>query len=776
MKIKIISPDISCAACVARVEKVLSKKEGVNSVSVNLLLKEISVDYDEKVISEEDIVNILDKIGFRSSITKVLTLDITGMECAACSTRLAKVLNKKEGIKEASVNLLTKKASIMYYVDKIDYDEIVRVVDSTGFGVVENEIKEKKDHSLLVAIIFTTLLMIVSMGSMFGLDLVTPLGEVNYTILQFILVAPVMYIGRDFYIKGFKNLFRLDPNMDSLVAVGTSSAFIFSVYSFLLIVAGDKMQVHNLYIESVGTIITLVKVGKWLENRAKNKTTGAIKKLMDLSPKMATRINGSEIEEISVEFIKKGDRLLVRPGDSVPVDARIVKGSAHLDEASLTGESVAVKKTVGDSVYSGTVNTNGSLEVEATSVGEDMLISKIIKMVWQAQEKKAPIARIADKISGVFVPIVIIIAIVAAGAWYFAKGDITFSLVVFVSVLVIACPCALGLATPTAIMVGTGRAAKEGILIKGGDSLERAHEIDTLVLDKTGTITEGFSSVRKIELEEGYDKDYVMGLVASLEHLSNHPIAKTIYEQFKTNLEVKDYTEHAGLGVEGYVDSHRLRIGSPKMFNIKNDSEENRIHIELDDKVIGYFVIEDKIKESSYQAIDDFHKLGLKVIMLTGDKKEVAERLASELKIDKVYSELMPDEKANIIKEIKTENNTVAMVGDGINDSPALAVSDVSIAMGSGTDIAMDSADIVLVNGDLNKLKDAIKISRAVITNIKQNLFWAFFYNVIGIPIAAGVLYIFGGTLLNPMIAALAMSFSSVSVVTNALRLRSKKI
>ncbi len=776
MNIKIVSPDISCAACVARVEKVLSKKEGVNSVSVNLLLKEISVEYDEKIIGEEDIISSLDKIGFRSNTTKAISIDITGMECAACSTRLDKVLNKNESIKEASVNLLTNKASIIYYVGKIDYNGIVKIINSIGFGVLEKEAKEKRDDSLFIAIIFTALLMIVSMGSMVGLDLITPLGEVNYTLLQFLLVAPVMYIGRDFYIKGFKNLFMLDPNMDSLVAVGTTSAFLFSVYSFVLIVNGDTSQVHNLYIESVGTIITLVKVGKALENRAKNKTTGAIKKLMDLSPKKATRMKGLALEEIGVEFIKAGDRLLVRPGDSIPVDSKILKGTAHIDESSLTGESVAVKKTIGDYVYSGTVNTNGSLEVEAVNVGEEMLISKIIKLVWKAQERKAPIARIADKISGVFVPIVILIALVAAAIWYFAKADITFSLVVFVSVLVIACPCALGLATPTAIMVGTGRAAKEGILIKGGDSLERAHEIDTLVLDKTGTITEGVSSIRNIVIDEVYDKEYIMSLVSSVEHLSNHPIAKTIYNEYNATLEVKDYTEHAGLGVQGFVDGHTLRVGSNKMFDIVSDYTENRIHIELDGDVVGYFVIEDKIKDSSYQAIEDFHKLGLKVVMLTGDKREVADKLANELTIDKVYSELMPDEKANIIEEIKTDSNVVAMVGDGINDSPALAVSDVSVAMGSGTDIAIDSADIVLVNGDLNKLKDAIKISRAVIVNIKQNLFWAFFYNVIGIPIAAGVLYIFGGPLLNPMIAALAMSFSSVSVVVNALRLRSKKI
>ncbi len=776
MNIKIVSPDISCAACVARVEKVLSKKEGVNSVSVNLLLKEIHVDYDDTIVSEEDIVRSLDKIGFKSNTTKTVTIDVTGMECAACSTRLEKVLNKNEAIKEATVNLLTGKASIMYYVGKIDDNGIAKIINSVGFGVLEKEVKVKRDDSLLIAIVFTSILMVVSMGSMFGLDLITPLGAVNYTILQFLLVAPVMYVGRDFYIKGFKNLFMLDPNMDSLVAIGTSSAFIFSVYSFVLILNGDTSQVHNLYIESVGTIITLIKVGKALENRAKNKTTGAIKKLMDLSPKKANRIMGFAIEEIGVEFIKEGDRLLVRPGDSIPVDSKIVKGSAHIDESSLTGESVAVKKTVGEYVYSGTVNTNGSLEVEAVNVGEDMLISKIIKMVWKAQERKAPIARIADKIAGVFVPIVILIALVSAVAWYVAKADITFSLVVFISVLVIACPCALGLATPTAIMVGTGRAAKEGILIKGGDSLERAHEIDTLVLDKTGTITEGFSSIKSVVIDEIYDEEYIMSLVSSVEHLSNHPIAKTIYTEYNSNLEVTEYREHAGLGVEGVVDGHVLKVGSRKMFDIPGDYEENRIHIALDDKVVGYFVIEDKIKDTSYQAIEDFHKLGLQVVMLTGDKREVANKLAKELAIDKVYSELMPDEKANIIEEIKTDHNVVAMVGDGINDSPALAVSDVSIAMGSGTDIAIDSADIVLVNGDLNKLKDAIKISRAVIVNIKQNLFWAFFYNVIGIPIAAGVLYIFGGPLLNPMIAALAMSFSSVSVVGNALRLRSKKI
>ncbi|GHU55465.1 copper-translocating P-type ATPase [Clostridia bacterium] len=697
-------------------------------------------------------------------------LYIQGMTCAACSARIERVLNKKQGVQSAVVNLTTEKANVNFDEAVIALAEIKAAINGLGFGVIqppkadEDRIRKQKAIKTLwlkfiISAIFALPLLYLAMAPMLSDKLPFPnISPMSHAYLQLILVIPCVAVGYKFYTVGFKSLIKRSPNMDSLIAVGTTAAVVFSLYSMFTYKSPMGMEtmkatMPTMYFESAGVIITLILLGKSLEAVSKGKTSEAIKKLMGLAPKTAYIIQNGEEKEIPIESVQVGDILRVKPGGAIPVDGVVVKGHSTIDESMLTGESLPVDKSENDKVYAATINANGTLELRAEKIGADTALSQIIKLVEDAQTSKAPIAALADKVAGVFVPVVIVIALVAGLAWLIGKRDIEFAVTIFISVLVIACPCALGLATPTAIMVGTGKGAENGILIKGGEALETAHKIQTVVFDKTGTITEGKPIVTNVEGD-------ILQLAASLERFSEHPIAKAVVNAYDGEfLEIEDFEAIIGEGVRGKIDG--------KLIEIKRGGK-----VYSDSVLLGSFTVADTEKPSSAQAIAELKAIGIETVMLTGDSKSVAEKIAQNVGIDKVYAEVYPDDKAKIIKELQTSGKITAMVGDGINDAPALAQSDVGIAIGTGTDVAIESADIVLMRGDLAEVATAIKLSKATIRNIKQNLFWAFGYNVVGIPIAAGILYLLGGPLLNPMFAAAAMSLSSVSVLTNALRLK----
>lgn len=650
-------------------------------------------------------------------------------------------------------------------------------------------------RDFIIAVVFTVPLLYVAMGPMIGLTIPSIISAeespINFALIQLLLLIPVLYVGRAFYTKGFKALFKRIPNMDSLIAVGTTAAIIYSAYATLMIFNGNHMYAHSLYFETAATIITLIKLGKTLESSSKGRTTAAIEKLIDLQPKRALVLHDGEEIELPVEEVEIGDVVLIKPGSSIPVDGVVIAGESTIDESMLTGESLPVDKTIGSKVVAASINKHGSMKVEVTATIENTVLSKIINLVEEAQGRKAPIARLADIISGYFVPVVIGLSILAFSVWMIAGEDLSFSLRIFISILVIACPCALGLATPTAIMVGTGRSAEHGVLIKSGEALEQAHKIDTIVLDKTGTITEGKMKVTDV-ITYDFSEEQLIHIAASSENGSEHPLAVAVTEYAKENKvkisEVTGFKALPGMGIEAKLENLKIMIGNEKLMRDlkvidqidksweKYASEgKTPIFVLVNDKIVGFIAVGDTIKTTSFEAIKALKKMGIKVAMITGDNHKTAAAIGKEVGIDTILSEVMPKDKSDEVKRLQ-EFGIVAMVGDGINDAPALVQSDVGIAIGSGTDVAIEAADIVLIKNDLMDVVTAIKLSRMTIRNIKQNLFWAFFYNTIGIPVAAGLLYPFTGLLLNPMLAAAAMSLSSVSVVTNALRLKSIKL
>ncbi len=698
------------------------------------------------------------------------------------------MVSKIKGVTSCDVNLTTNKA-VITYTKETRISEIKNAIRKAGYTPLdiekevsfdeEKEQAKKSFRDLILLVVFTSLLMVFSMGPMVGLKLITNMKVL--ALVQLILTLPVMYIGRNFYTKGFKSLFKGLPNMDSLIAVGTTSAFLYSMYGLITIFMGYH-NMEYLYFESVATIITLIKVGKYMEERSKRKTTSAIEKLINLKPKRAFVEHEGEMIELSTEEIEIGDMVLCKPGSTIPVDGIIIEGSSSVDESIITGESLPIEKNIEDKVIAGSMNHHGFLKIKVTCQAEDTVLSSIIKLVSEAQGKKAPIARLADYIAGYFVPTVIGIAAVVGILWYIGTGDFSLALKIFVAVLVIACPCALGLATPTAIMVSTGRSAEYGVLIKSGESLETACKIDTVILDKTGTITEGKMKVTDVVSDQ--EEEFIR-IISSIERLSEHPISKAIVEYSEkydfSYYNVENFKVLPGRGLEGTIDGKYVLIGNEKILKEENDvykkyalEGKTPVFALVDNEYLGFVAIGDTIKESSKKAIEKLKKMNIKVVMLTGDNKLSARAIGDKVGIDQIYSEVLPEDKKNIVESYE---GVTAMVGDGINDAPALMASDVGIAIGSGTDVAIEAADIVLIKNDLMDVVSAISLSKLTIRNIKQNLFWAFIYNIIGIPIAAGALHLlFDGPFLNPMIAALCMSFSSVSVVSNALRLRYIKL
>lgn len=739
------------------------------------------------------------------------TFVIDGMTCASCVINVENAVKKLQGVETAVVNLTTEKMTVDYNPDVVSDNQIEQAVADAGYGATvfdpstaksqaerQSEATQNMWHKFLWSAVFALPLLYLSMGSMMGLwvpDIVNmSLHPMIYGLVQLVLTLPVMHFGRRFYINGFRTLFKGHPNMDALVALATSAAFLYSLYGIYHIALGHAHHAHELYFESVAVILTLITLGKYFETLSKGRTSDAIQKLMKLSAKEATVIRGGVEQAIPIEEVVIGDRILVKPGEKIPVDGVVLSGHSAIDESMLTGESIPVEKVADDKVYGASINGAGALTIQAEKVGDETLLAQIIKLVEDTQQTKAPIAKIADRVAGVFVPTVIGIAFVSALFWYFVMSQtFVFSMTVAIAVLVIACPCALGLATPTAIMVGTGRGAENGILYKRGDTLENAHHIDTIVFDKTGTITQGKPQVVDIFAYQGTAKD-LLAQVASIEKLSEHPLSQAIVEKasaYQVELvEVTNFTSLTGLGLTAdlagqilYVGNHKLMeeqgvdlTAAEQAVQAATEQGQTPIFISANANLLGLITVADLVKEDSKTTVAKLQEMGIDVVMLTGDNAKTAQAIANQVGIKTVISEVLPDQKSQAIQNLQSQGKIVAMVGDGINDAPALATADIGIAVGSGTDIAIESADIILMKPEISNVIKALSISRYTIRVIKENLFWAFIYNILAIPVAMGLLHLFGGPLLNPMIAGLAMGFSSVSVVLNALRLKYIKL
>lgn len=792
-----------CASCSAAVERILSRMDTITNVSVNLVLNQATITYCGK-LEFDTWQKAVEKGGFhlirKEVSSKTVTLDVEGMSCASCCSALENMLNKKTGVIQASVNLLTNSAVITYDCNQVKLAELLTLMKRGGFSgsikqnKAETKKKDTKKRKIIMVLILAFFLLYIGMSHMLPVALPLPrmihydIYPFNFAFIQFVLATLILIIGRKFFIVGIRSLFHKTPNMDTLVAVGTGSAYVYSLYSLFEIISGNIHAVHSLYFESAGVVVALVMFGKYLESISKDKTTDAITALLNLRPSTTLLYkDGMEIE-VDIDEILVGDVVVVKAGDHMPIDGMIIEGSGHVDESMLTGESMPVQKKVNDFVVGGTINLDGRFLVRCSAVEEDTTLSKMVRMVEEAQGKKAPIARIADKISLYFVPTVMIIAFISALLWYIINKDLAFSLTIFVSVLVIACPCALGLATPTAIMVGTGKAAQNGIFIKSGEALEQLCHIDTIVFDKTGTITVGKPVVS--DIITSLEQSEVLSIASGLEAGSKHPIASAILEKASTNAFKFEHIHTLnGYGIVGEYENRKYMIGNAALLkqngiNTLDYSDKEKTLLQQGksvvwladhENVLALIAISDVIKTNAKEVVYELKKQGIDVIMLTGDHEISAKAIALEAGIDHVIAQVLPQQKSEVITSLQASGKKVAMVGDGINDAVALTNSDVGIAIGSGSDVAVESADLVLVKDSLYDVLTAIRLSKAVIRNIKQNLFWAFFYNTLGIPIAAGILHIFGGPLLSPVFAGAAMAFSSVSVVTNALRLRKFK-
>lgn len=727
---------------------------------------------------------------------------ITGMHCAACSSAVQRVVSRLDGVENCEVNLMTEKMNVTYNEKKVNYKDFQRVIEKAGFGIQQDnrQIQPQKaanPYSLLAAGCFSIILLYVSMGQMFFNNLpVPPFANINtnplgFALTQIILCIPVMIIGRNFFTNGFSSLFRGNPNMDTLVAIGATASFLYSLAAVFAI-NKNSHAVHNLYFESVAVVITLIKLGKYLESRSKEKTTDAIKKLIALTPDVSHLCNGDSITDVPTAGVNVGDVLLVKPGEKIPLDAVVVKGNSNVDESMLTGESLPVTKEIDSNVTGGSLNINGMLYVKVSKIGKDTALAKIIAFVENAQAKKAPISKIADKVAGIFVPTVIAIAVIAAVIWLICTKELSFAVQIFTSVLVIACPCALGLATPTAVMVGTGLGAANGILIKNAEALEITNKAKVAIFDKTGTVTEGKPVVT--DIIPTADANEIVKYAAAAELAIEHPVAASILQYAADNnisAQTPDNAENfAGKGVGCILNGEKILVGNVKFISDNSVSTE-KFSVDIDklsaegktvvafaknNRLLGVIGVADTLKKNAVETFERLSKMGIKTVLLSGDNKISAQNIGNKLNACEVFAEVLPEQKAQVVSSMKEKFGITIMVGDGINDAPALTEADIGCAVSSGSDIAIDSADIVLMKNDPMDVARAINLSHLTMRTIKQNLFWAFCYNVICIPIAAGLLHAFGGPLLNPMFAGLAMSMSSVCVVTNALRLKNKKL
>ncbi|MDC7779790.1 heavy metal translocating P-type ATPase [Priestia megaterium] len=787
---------MTCAACSNRIEKGLKKIEGVKEANVNLALERSTIVFDPSKTSPQAFEEKIEKLGY-GVVSEKAEFAITGMTCAACSTRIEKGLNKLEGVTKASVNLALETASVEYSPSQIAPQDIAQRVEKLGYGAKlkseekeeeqsyrEKELSKQKGKFWFSFILSVPLLW--AMVSHFTFTSFIPLPHMLMNPwVQLALATPVQFVvGKQFYVGAFKALRNKSANMDVLVALGTSAAYFYSLYSSLKSL-GSSAHTDQLYYETSAILITLILLGKLFEANAKGRSSEAIKKMMGLQAKTAVVVRDGAEVEIPVEEVQKGEVIFIKPGEKVPVDGEIIEGQSALDESMLTGESVPVDKNIGDKVIGATLNKNGFLKIKATNIGKETALAQIIKVVEEAQGSKAPIQRLADYISGIFVPIVVGIALLTFFVWYIwiAPGEFAPALEKLIAVLVIACPCALGLATPTSIMAGSGRAAEFGILFKGGEHLEATHKIDTILLDKTGTVTTGTPELTDVRIAQGYEENELLQLVASAERLSEHPLAQALVAGIKNKgIEIQEplsFEAIPGYGVKATVQERELLVGTRKLMNqykvnidtaleeMTNLEQEGKtaMLVALDGKYAGMLAVADTIKATSKEAVSRLKEMGLEVMMITGDNRQTAQAIAMQAGIEHVIAEVLPEGKAEEVKKLQQQGKKIAMVGDGINDAPALALADIGMAIGTGTDVAMEAADITLMRGDLMSIADAIEMSRKTISNIKQNLFWAMGYNTLGIPIAAV-------GLLAPWVAGAAMAFSSVSVVLNALRLQ----
>lgn len=799
-----------CAACSSRIEKVVGAMPGVDEISVNLATGEMDLRYDKDGLELEQVLERVRDMGFsveQPASETVLELRIGGMHCAACSSRIERVTSAMDGVKEAAVNLGAESGRFVFDPARVSQRALRQAIHDAGFstelrrgekaGEEEARIAARlaeKRRGVVWSMAFALPLLVLSMGHMWGMPLPRWLDPMHapgaFALAQLLLTLPVVWSGRSFYLIGFPALVRRAPNMDSLVAVGTGAALVYSFWNTVEIWLGvDAMtRAMDLYYESAAVLIAMISLGKYFEARSVSKTTGAVRALMALAPDTAVLVDGEAEREIPVEEIEPGDLLRIRPGGRLPVDGEVAEGESHVDESMLTGEPLPVRRAPGDKVFGGTLNTTGSFVMRASLVGKDTMLARIVRLVRDAQGSKAPIASLADTVSFYFVPVVMALALIAGLSWYFLSDEpFTFALRIAISVLVIACPCAMGLATPTSIMVGTGRGAQLGVLIKSGRALQRAGELNTLVFDKTGTLTVGKPELGEVWTAPGTDRDALVLLTAAVEAQSEHPLGRAVSAAAKgTPPKAKDFRAVPGQGVSAEVDGRRVAIGNERLMRsldidpgeaapARGRMEEKGatvVHVAVDGKLSGLLAISDRVRPESRAAVQRLRDLGMDVVLLTGDSERAARAVAGQLGIDRVVAGVLPDRKAEEIVALQQGGRVVGMVGDGINDAPALAQADLGVAMGGGMDVAMESGDVVLMREDLSGVLTALALSRAVMRNIRQNLFWAFAFNTIGIPVAAGLLHLFGGPTLSPMLAGTAMAMSSVFVVSNALRLR----